>query len=670
MYERNAIVFERYFDKLFDYNAESNLKVNYENYVDLVNSLEKYLESTDAEDKIMVEYEEIVNIIKNLQKEENVLYNKSIKLQNDRNNLFSEIGENAEDISNKLLALDKEIEENENLLKNVGKKFIESLREFNEKIEVRTQIEKENRIIDMAYNKSLDRAIDLFGKLNMDKVKFSRSFFEQDTTNISKEITEKVLKNGAKERVKFDENVINKAIQIDIDINKREIECYNNAFDKIGKLFAEIKDDNVKISKHKKTIKDMSAKLEFLNAEKDYVILFLDNERLNIMSGEKEHHKLMQEACKYLEKDLEQIRNLYELLLKEIAGKATKKLIKELYNTEYLYELENEQKEFELKVSKFNLVGTVINPDYWRMDGIRKIYDVFRNIMKDTFETDLSQYEYKAPEVIQVLESEKEEKEIVNEKVNNVKQEEVQENIEVKPIEEIKQDEKENEDEIRKRKLDKILAFINNDVPIEDEENEIESDKKDSKKNNEAKVEDKKVAEEKNIDKQIIEEDDDVVEDSEDDFDSDFGDDFDEDFEDEIDLDFGDFDLDEMDDEDEKPKALSKKEDINKEDDILVGDNELLDYEDDFGDDFDDEMDFDFDDDEDEKIIEEDDSENESLKKKKTETKSKSKKEKNKKDAKEKSEQKTKTRSKGKQIANKIKQMAQSEKDIKNMWAE
>lgn len=668
MYERNAIVFERYFDKLFDYNAESNLKVNYENYVDLVNSLEKYLESTDAEDKIMVEYEEIVNIIKNLQKEENVLYNKNVKLQDDRNNLFSEIGENAEDISNKLLALDKEIEENEILLKNVGKKFIESLREFNEKIEVRTQIEKENRIIDMTYNKSLDKAMDLFGKLNMDKVKFARSFFEQDTTNISKEINEKVLKNGAKERVKFDENVINKAIQIDIDINKREIECYNNAFDKIGKLFAEIKDDNVKINKHKKSIKDMNAKLEFLNAEKDYVILFLDNERLNIMSGEKEHHKLMQEACKYLERDLEQIRNLYDLLLKEIAGKATKKSIKELYNTEYLYELENEQKEFELKVSKFNLVGTVINPDYWRMDGIRKIYDVFRNIMKDTFETDLSQYEYKAPEIAEVIEVKNEEKENISQNVDDIKQEKIQENVEVKPIEEVKQDEKENEDEIRKRKLDKILAFINNDVPIEEENDEIEYDKKESKKNNEEKVEDKEITKEKDNSNQIIANDDTAFE-SEEDFDSDFGDDFDEDFEDEVDLDFDDFDLEEMDELDEKPKALSKKKEVNKDDDILDIDNELIDYEDDFGDDFDDEMDFDFDDDEDEKIIE-DDSEDESLKKEKKETKSKSKKEKTKKDTKEKNEAKTKTKSKGKQIANKIKQMAQSERDIKNMWAE
>ena len=51
MYERNAIVLERYFDKLFGYDDENNLKTNYKNYIDLVNSLEKTNTNTKVTNK-------------------------------------------------------------------------------------------------------------------------------------------------------------------------------------------------------------------------------------------------------------------------------------------------------------------------------------------------------------------------------------------------------------------------------------------------------------------------------------------------------------------------------------------------------------------------------------------------------------------------------------------
>ena len=704
MYERNAIVFERYFDKLFDYSAESNLKVNYKNYIDLVYSLEKYLESTDAEDKIMLEYEEIANAIKNIQKEQTVLYNKNIKLQNERNNLFSEVGENSEEILKKLTNLEKEIEENENALKNIGIKFIEEIKEFNEKIEIRTNYEKENRIIDITYKKSLDNAIDSFGKLNMDKVKFAKTFFEQDTLDIAKEIKEKVLKNGEKERVKFDENVINKAIQVDLDINKREIECYNDIFDKMGKLFAEIKDDNIKIEKHKKSIRDVKAKIDFLNAEKDYVILFLDNERLNVMSGEKEHHKLMQEACKDLESDLKQIENLYELLLKEISGKSTKKAFKELYNSEYLYDLDNKQKEFELKISKYNLIGTVINPDYWRIDGVRKIYDVFKSIMNETFDRDLSEYEYKLIDTVKANDDVKT-TDIENSTMNvseiENQKEELHENFEIE--EETKKDDEENEEEIRRKKLDKILAFINNDSDSIEYDDEIETSNKNNvkkkqentKKNqietiNEKKVESAKIDNAMHNSATIK---DDMADDFEDESDIDFDDDFEDEkifdenfeddfeeekiFDDDFDDDFDDEKIFDDDFEEEKIFDEDFDEDFDDTDEI---DEKILDYnkstdkEDNNNfdeDDFEDDLDVDFDEEE----VEEENVVDQIMEVEKDSKKSKNKKEKAKKSTKktkdkEKAQAKSKTKSTSKQFVDKIKKMAQTDKDIKNMWAE
>ena len=39
MYERNAIILERYFDKMFGYNQKNNIKTNFKDYSELVESL-------------------------------------------------------------------------------------------------------------------------------------------------------------------------------------------------------------------------------------------------------------------------------------------------------------------------------------------------------------------------------------------------------------------------------------------------------------------------------------------------------------------------------------------------------------------------------------------------------------------------------------------------------
>ena len=42
MYERSAIVLERYFENLLGYRREGNIRDNFNNYCDLVEKLEKY----------------------------------------------------------------------------------------------------------------------------------------------------------------------------------------------------------------------------------------------------------------------------------------------------------------------------------------------------------------------------------------------------------------------------------------------------------------------------------------------------------------------------------------------------------------------------------------------------------------------------------------------------
>ena len=75
---------------------------------------------------------------------------------------------------------------------------------------------------------------------------------------------------------------------------------------------------------------------KFLGAEKDYLVQFLDYERIMVIHGKRTHRNLMLEACENFNVDIEQINNLYTLLVKEITNKSTKKAYKELYNKSYL----------------------------------------------------------------------------------------------------------------------------------------------------------------------------------------------------------------------------------------------------------------------------------------------------------------------------------------------
>ena len=118
----------------------------------------------------------------------------------------------------------------------------------------------------------------------------------------------------------------------------------------------------------------------------------MDNERLAAVNGENEYNKLMKDACKNLKNDLIQINNLYTLLLKEISKKATKKTYTDLYNIEYLKKLEKNAEEFENEVKKLKLPVAVINPNYWRIEGMKKIYSVFNKCVTENYNRDLKEF--------------------------------------------------------------------------------------------------------------------------------------------------------------------------------------------------------------------------------------------------------------------------------------
>ena len=151
--------------------------------------------------------------------------------------------------------------------------------------------------------------------------------------------------------------------------------------------------------------------MNFLNSKKEYIVGFLDNERLTAINGRNTHEELMQEACQNFELDIQQIDNLYELVIRETTGKSTKKAYNELYNKTYLRDIEQKERKFEQEITNLKVnMGTVINSNYWRIEGIKNVYNVFQEEISEKFEKDLSEYQIEEIEepIIDIEEDEEE----------------------------------------------------------------------------------------------------------------------------------------------------------------------------------------------------------------------------------------------------------------------
>ena len=477
MYERNAIVIDRYFASIFGYDSKNNLKNNSSNYFELVDTIKKYQNASEIENNIMDEFENVASKIKETQKKQEGLNKRTLKLFETRKALFENLDEDEENLKNEFEKLEANIRINENEIKDNSDRFVEEIRDFNEKSEIRSKCGRERRIIESDYQKILNVTVENFNNILKDKLREIKAFIKNEDKEETKEqMKENIFKNGAKEKVPFDSNVINKAIDTSLYIEGKKVEILLSIYDKTSKLLNEIKNDTVKIEKHKKQVKDSKSKLEFLNVITDYIIMFLDNERMNTMGGKTEHEKIMSEACDNLQNDLIEIQNMYSILIKEINGKATKKLYKQLYNIDYLNQLKEQEVQFEKSISKLNMSGTVIYPDFWRVEGMQKIYDVFRNLITDVYEVDLSEFEplditFEVKE--NLLDNDIEDKE------NNI-DEEISENIEAEKIENKENVEKENNKETTLKFEYSEDKNININIKDnEDEEDEFQWDEDD-----------------------------------------------------------------------------------------------------------------------------------------------------------------------------------------------
>ena len=525
MYERSAIVLEKYFNKIFEFNEKNNLKNLYNSYKNIIEETCKYQEIIEEEEKQIEQFDQIANEIRNIQQEQKKLYKSNIKLEEDRNKLFDDLDEDPALLEKKLEKIGQTILSNNERLEELKNGFTENLNEFNERQKERNKCSKARRIEEGTHIQLIEELKKELQEIDVNKIKELKQFASAETLDdMKKEIAEIMINNGKDEKVKFNEDVVEKSVNARTKIAQKEAESYILVYDKTKRLLNEIENEDIKLEKYQKTLRDVSVKLEFLKAEKEYIVSFLDNERMTAINGLKAHKVMMVEACEKFELDIEQFENLYQLVLREIAGKSTKKAYNELYNKEYLKNIEEKEKNFEEAINNIKLkAGTIINSNYWRIDGIKNIYEVLQNEITTKFGKDLSEYQL----------------------------EELEEEIEDEPEEPIYED---LDDEDYESDED-LLSY---DFPEDDDESEIDEEEEYFDDDDDEYADDEE--DEEDLDEFDDDEDDkDLEEDDEEFFDDDDEDYYEEDSEDDEDDDFF-FDDDEEDEEVEDNKNSKKLE--------------------------------------------------------------------------------------------------------------
>ena len=466
MYERSAIVLERYFNYLFGFQKEYNLKTNYQNFISLVDELQKYQAIVIEEEQVIKVFDEVAKKIQEIQKKQEKISNANVKLEEDRGKLFNNLEESPSLIEKKFIKLETSIDNNNEQLKSLKEQFVEALKQFVDKQIERNKCSRTRRVVETNHVSFVKQVTEELQEIDVAEVKKVKAFLTTtDDNNIQKELIASMMDNGKSEKVKFSKEVIEKAVIARIDIAKKEAEAYLLAYDKMRRMLSEIESDNFKLSKYQKTCRDLSVKFAFLEAEKEYIVAFLDNERMTAINGDNTHKKMMEEACEKFDLDSVQIKNLYELILREVAGKSTKKAYNELYNKTYLKEIEEKEKNFEEEVNNVRIQGTIINSNYWRIEGIKNLYEVFQKEVSEKFEKDLSEYR---------IDEQEEKEELFNESGDVLEDELLEENIkfdneindeseELEEHDDIEMDENEYEDD-----EDNEYDEDNEDVEIED----------------------------------------------------------------------------------------------------------------------------------------------------------------------------------------------------------
>lgn len=391
MYERSAIVLERYFENYLDYKRECNLRDNFSNYCELVQKLEVYQTNYQKEYDAIQDYNEKLKKIKSIQVAQNKLYKKSAKLEYNRNILFNTIDGKVDDLRKCIEKIESDTAKNNEEMQQMREKFIEALTEYNDKRFELSKAKRYRKMAESEYNEIYVTARENFDGISDEIVANARDFAKYNDTE---SIIETLKENGKNEKIPFNDAVISNVTPFGIEVAKHEVATYLTIYDRMNTLLSDIEEGTANIELHKKYMKNEKAKIDFILGIKEYIFQFLDYERMTVIHGKRTHDRLMNEACESFNADIVQINNLYDLLLKEIANKATKKSYRDLYNKSYITEIIDKEERFKKEKNRVNLnTATLINTNYWRIEGIRAIYTAFYKNVSEVFGKDVEQFE-------------------------------------------------------------------------------------------------------------------------------------------------------------------------------------------------------------------------------------------------------------------------------------
>ena len=288
MYERSAIVLERYFNNVLGYSSENNLKVNFDNFCSLVGKLAEYQECYKQEQTAIQEFDNVTERLNTIQKNQEKLYKKSAKLEFNRNLLFNNIEDKPENIERCMTKIENDVDKNKEAFKVAREDFITTLKEFNEKKKVLNRAKKERKEAEKAYKEVLEISIYNVENINEFTLELARNF---NGAEIKEKVVNLMRDNGKNEKIPFDETVINQAVDLGLDVAQKEAQCYVEIYDNILRVFDEIERNDVRIEKFKKRMRNVKVKLDFLFAEKEYIVQFLDYERIISVNGIRTYKK-------------------------------------------------------------------------------------------------------------------------------------------------------------------------------------------------------------------------------------------------------------------------------------------------------------------------------------------------------------------------------------------
>ena len=208
MYERSAIVLERYFENLLEYRSDYNLKDNFHNYCELVEKLDKYQENYQKELNSTKEFNESLKKIKDIQSLQDKLYKKSAKLEYDRNLLFNNIEAKVEDTRRSIESLEEEVDKNNEAMRKAKEKLLVALEEYNNKKFELSKSKRARKISENSYEETLEVAKSNFEGIKSALIEKTRQFSKFEDMDL---ITIQLEKNGKGEKIPFNQEVIEDA---------------------------------------------------------------------------------------------------------------------------------------------------------------------------------------------------------------------------------------------------------------------------------------------------------------------------------------------------------------------------------------------------------------------------------------------------------------------------